>query len=76
MNLSDFGERPRFYLNEKQKYAAKMELSEKMEIPAKILKPLILKELIRQIQIQVSGQGLQNNRKSKLKARKRKGKRF
>ncbi len=76
VRMSDFEERPRFYLNEKQGHVARMENSEKMEIPAKILKPLILKELIRQIQMQVSGQGLQNNRKRKIRAKKRKGKRY
>ena len=76
VRMSDFEKRPRFYISEKQGHLARMENSEKIEIPAKILKPLILKELIRQIQMQVSGQGLQNNRKRKIRAKKRKGKRY
>tara|TARA_R110002050_G_scaffold274020_1_gene418262 strand:- start:2796 stop:3716 length:921 start_codon:yes stop_codon:yes gene_type:complete len=76
VRMSDFEERPRFYLSEKQERAARMEHSEKMEIPAGILKSLVLKELIRLIQVQVSGQKLPNDRKSKLRVRKRKGKRY
>ncbi len=76
VRMSDFEERPRFYLSEKQEHAARMEHAEKMAIPARVLKSLVLKELIRQIQVQVSGQQLPKNRKRKIRAKKRKGKRY
>tara|TARA_R110002050_G_scaffold46746_4_gene109778 strand:+ start:312 stop:1238 length:927 start_codon:yes stop_codon:yes gene_type:complete len=67
MKLSAFEERPRFYLVERQEHANKVLRPERIEIPGRDLKSLILKELIRQIQVQVSGETESRTKKNRLR---------
>jgi hypothetical protein len=76
--MSDFSERPGFYLSEKQalgqgqslKAAQYEKHSEQKELGMGFLKSLVLKELVRQMQVQLND-GAGFNKKYKLKSRRK-----
>ena len=82
VRMSDFEERPRFYLSRQEnlsqeqirKSFSETSGSGREGITVSTLKSLIFKELIGQMQAQVSGNSLDRNKKHKIKGRLRKRK--
>ncbi len=72
VRMSDFEERPRFYLSEKESHSTKVSRKETLDLPISVLKSVILKETTRQLYFSEN----QQDRIKKRKLKSKKGKRY